>query len=452
MKYSLQARLLLTSLAILLVFVLLTGLALDKAFHDSAEASLKNRLEAHMFALLAATDVNDEGAVVLSRKLPDPLFDRAGSGLYAGVTKRSGEALLQSPSALGVRIPAPGAIRTGEGRFDRVRLNGGAAHSRYLFGANWLLESGGEMPLSYYVIEDLSGYQSQINQYRRSLWSWLGGAALLLLLVQGIILRWGLKPLRQVEADLAEIEAGLTRRFDRRYPRELEGLTKNLNELLENTRKQLSRYRDALGNVSHSLKTPLTVLRSALETQNSDESFQRIALEQLDRMQQIIDYHLRRAAAAGNRQLESRVKVKKILDKVIKTLRKSHPDAPETMELLIDNEAWFYGDEGDLYEILGNLLENACKWGKHRIRVTVHLSNSANKYAGGLEIMIEDDGVGIPEVIRDRMIERGQRADAGTQGHGLGLHMVQEIVLMYGGEMDILHSDLGGAAVRVRVP
>ena len=452
MKYSLQARLLLTSLAILLAFVALTGLALDKAFHDSAEASLQNRLEAHMFALLAATEVNDDGEVVLSRELPDPLFNQAVSGLYAGVAKRSGEVLLQSPSALGVRLPAPGGIQTGVGQFDRVRLNGGAAHSRYLFGANWLLESGGQLPLSYYVVEDLSGYQSQVNQYRRSLWSWLGGAALLLLLVQGVILRWGLKPLRQVEADLAEIEAGLSRRLDGRYPRELEGLTKNLNELLENTRKQLSRYRDALGNVSHSLKTPLTVLRSAVATQNSDESFQRIAREQLERMQQIIDYHLHRAAAAGHRQLASRVEVKKILDKTIKTLRKSHPDAPETMELLLDQEAWFYGDEGDLYEILGNLLENACKWGKHRIRVTVHLSKRVNKYAGGLDIMIEDDGAGIPEIVRDRVLERGQRADAGTEGHGLWLHMVQVIVWMYGGEMNIMRSELGGAAIRVTIP
>ena len=452
MKLSLQARLLLASFVILVTFVGLTGLVLETAFHNSAEAALQNRMKAYMFALLAATEVNDDGEVTFSRTLPAPRFNQAGSGLYAGVAERSGKVLLKSRSALGVRLSPPGSIRTGEGQFEQIKLSDGRLYYSYLFGVNWLLDSGQQMPLSYYVVEDLSSYQSQINQYRRSLWGWLGGAAMLLLLVQGVILRWGLKPLRLVERDLAEIEAGHARQLKGSYPRELQGLTQNLNELLENTREQLSRYRDALGNVSHSLKTPLTVLRNAIENQNTDDSFKRIASEQLDRMQQIIDYHLRRAAAAGHRQLAKRVEVKRILQKIIKTLRKSHLNAPENIELLIDEGVWFYGDEGDLFEILGNLLENAFKWGRHQIRVTAKMHGSLHKLASGLEIIIEDDGAGISEAVRTRVLERGQRADASTHGYGLGLHMVQEIVLMYGGELDIVRSDLGGAAIRVRLP
>ena len=447
MNFSLQARLLLAASIILAAFVALTGLALDQAFRDSAEAALNDRLEGTMYALLAATEVSENGELSFSRALPDPRFKQPGSGLYAKVDRIDGNQLLKTPSMLGVEIQSPIPPAIGEGRFQRLHSSDGTPLYSYSYTANWDYGPQRQYPVGYFVAENLSGYQRQIARYRRSLWGWLGAAALLLLLAQGAILRWGLKPLRQVERELADIEAGRSDALQGNYPRELSGLTHNLNALLTTTREQLARYRDALSNVSHSLKTPLTVLRGAISGSIDDERSHRVATDQLNRMQQIIDYHLQRASASGRRQLVKPVPVRPIAHKVIDTLQKSHTEAHIEIQCAVANDVKFYGDEGDLYEIIGNLMDNACKWCRRRIHLTAE--NDANK---AFSLRIEDDGPGIPASIAERMLERGRRADPTVEGHGVGLTMVHEIVLLYGGTLNVSTSRLGGAAISIHIP
>ena len=421
MKLSLQARLLLIASIILAAFVALTGLALDRAFRDSAEAALNDRLEGTMYALLAATEVSENGELSFSRALPDPRFDQPGSGLYALAERIDDKQLLTTPSLLGVEIRTPLFPAIGEGRFQRLTSDDGTPLYAYSYTANWDYGPERQYPVGYFVAEDLNGYRQQIARYRRSLWGWLGAAALLLLLAQGAILRWGLQPLRQVERELADIEAGRSDALHGNYPRELSGLTRNLNALLSTTREQLTRYRDALGNVSHSLKTPLTVLRGAISNAIDDDRSLRVATEQLNRMQQIIDYHLQRSSAVGRQQLSKPVPVRPVAHKVIDMLRKSHAEAAIEIQCAIANDVRFYGDKGDLYEIIGNLLDNACKWCHGRILLT-----SGNDKNRGFELRIEDDGPGIPPAIAERMLERGRRADPTVEGHGVGLSMVQK--------------------------
>ena len=445
MTLSLQARLLLAALLVLMLFTGLTGLALDKAFRQSAETALQDRLQGYLYALLAAVDVDDSGMPRFTRNLPDARFNRPGSGLYASIQNRDKQATLHSRSLLGNRLPSLNAEPPGQYHYKTLQLND-LPHYRLSYSVRWELDEERAYRLDFQVVEDMQSYQQQISTYRRNLWGWLGAAVLVLLVLQAIILRWSLNPLRQVAADLARIEAGQAERLQGKYPKELQLLTNTLNGLLDHTRSQLQRYRDSLGNMAHSLKTPLAILANALSLKQTDSTSTVEAEEQLQRIRQIIDYQLHHAAAAGQASLGKSTQVRPVASKIISAMQKVHADKNLQFENLIDASLTCQCDEGDLMEMLGNLIENACKWSQQYIRIT------AQQKQDGVEIGIEDDGPGIPTEVRERVLQRGQRADPTTTGHGIGLAMVQEIVLLYGGSLRIESSDLGGTAIYLSLP
>ena len=179
MTLSLQARLLLAAVLVLMIFTGLTGLALDKAFRQSAEAAMQDRLQGYLFALLAAVDVDAEGTPRFSRDLPEARFDQPGSGLYARVSQPERATTLSSPSLLGIELPAMQQIPAGEYHYDRVQING-EPHYRLGYRVRWETEPAHEIPLDLQISVDLQNYQQQIATYRRNLWGWLGGAILLL--------------------------------------------------------------------------------------------------------------------------------------------------------------------------------------------------------------------------------------------------------------------------------
>jgi two-component system sensor histidine kinase PhoQ len=443
---SLQARLLLAAILVLMVFTGLTGLALDKAFRQSAETALQDRLQGYLYALLAAVDVDESGTPRFNRNLPDARFNRPGSGLYASIQNTDNQTVLNSRSLLGDRLPAQTNIPLGQHQYESLTLND-IPHYRLSYSVRWELEAEQAYRLNFQVVEDMQSYQQQITTYRRNLWGWLGAAVLVLLLLQAIILRWSLKPLRQVATDLASIEAGKAERLHGKYPKELQHLTDTLNGLLDHTRSQLQRYRDSLGNMAHSLKTPLAILANALSLKQTDSNSVVEAEEQLLRIRQIIDYQLQRAAAAGQSSPGTNTQLKPVATKIINAMQKVHADKSLHIEAQIDDSLTCQCDEGDLMEVLGNLLENACKWSQQHIRITARTAKQ-----GGVEIWIEDDGPGIPAEVREQVLQRGQRADPTTAGHGIGLAMVHEIVLLYGGRLKIESSELGGTAIYIQLP
>lgn len=446
MKLSLQGRLLLAALLVLALFTGLTGLALDKAFRESAEAAMQDRMEGYLFALLAAVDLDTNGIPAFTRNLPDARFDQPGSGLYARVMRKDGEASLAAPSLLGSELTSDHQPHPGEQIFTAIQVNG-TPHYLLSYGASWEVAPGKEYPLFFQIAEDTTGYLQQINRYRRNLWGWLATAAFILLVAQALILRWGLKPLRQVTDDLARIETGQTDKLHGHYPKELQQLTDKINDLLSHTRSQLVRYRDSLGNMAHSLKTPLTILGNAMSLDKTDRDSTTDAQEQLQRIRQIIDYQLQRAATAGQSSASIKVTVRPLVERIVTAMEKVYAAKSVHTDLQLDNSLTCRCDEGDAVEMLGNLIENAFKWCNSRIRISAHAMQS-----DGVKLCVEDDGPGIPETIRSRVLERGQRADPATAGHGIGLAMVQEIVLLYDGTLTIEQSPLGGAAIYIQLP
>lgn len=449
MNASLNTRLLVASSVVLAAFLGTTGLVLDNAFRASAESALRDRLQNQLYALLAATDVDDHSALKLPTDLPEPRFSQVGSGLYAEVVDAEGRVLWRSRSMLGLDIPFPKSPAVGKRSFVPVQAKNGTQLMSLGFTVSWETHAGAGRLYGYRVAENLAAIETQMRRFRANLWGWLGAAAVLLLVVQTAILRWSLAPLRQVANDLRAVESGFAQRLHGNYPRELRSLTGNLNALLESAESHLRRYRDSLGNLAHSLKTPLAVLRGALDGARDDATLRRTAQEQLTTMTQLIDYQLQRAAASGRASLATPVAVKPVVEKIIAALVKVYADKHIETQIEVDPALTFHGDEGDLTEMLGNVLDNACKW--CRQRVGVHASRPQSG-APQLELLIEDDGPGIPEAERARILERGARADRTTPGHGLGLAMVADTVMLYRGSVHIENRLAGGLTVILRFP
>jgi two-component system sensor histidine kinase PhoQ len=450
MGYSLQARALLFASLVLAAFLGATGLMLDQAFQDSAEAVMRDRLEGYAEPLKASIEKEHlERLKTLPHALNDR-FSQPGSGLYATLVRLSDDKReWVSDSAKGLEIPWPPLPGYWTARLDPMQLADGTQLHVLSVTVSYATARG-RTPVAHalQVAETLddkeSYYYWRMSRVRRDLWRWFGSAALLLLLLQAAILRRSFAPLRRVAADIRAIEAGRSERLAGAYPKELRGLTENLNALLDQAEVHLARYRDALGDLAHSLKTPLAVLRGAIDGPAPGEESKAVAREQIARMDHIVEYQLKRAAASGRSHLAQPVVVADKARQLVGALNKVYADKGIDCQVDIAADLAFRGDEGDLLEILGNLTDNAYKWAARKVRL------SARRADGGLEIRVEDDGPGIPDDLATRLLRRGERADPAVPGHGLGLAIVDSIARAYGGKLGVERSSLGGAALVVR--
>ncbi len=372
----------------------------------------------------------------------EPRLDLPASGLYAAIKNRDGTVLWKSRSHLSVTAPVGPALPAGEQRFEERE----EARIRYFvesYGISWAVGAA-SYPFTFSVAEDTTSFQEQLTTYRRSLWTWLGAMAVLLLAAQWMVLRWGLHPLRKVAHEIKLLQQGGKEKVEGDYPTELTLLTENLNTLLTRERAQQRRYRDALSDLAHSLKTPLALIRSATYQKTSD--LQASLDEHVDRMDKIVTYHLQRAATSGKSALATPVPLFSAVERTLNAVLKVYADKNLQSEIDIGAEVLFRGDHGDLMEILGNVLDNACKWSRSRIRVSAQSENQT------LRLQIEDDGPGIPEEDAHRIMERGVRLDQSTPGQGIGLALTRDIAGAYSGGVSIERSALGGARITVTLP
>ena len=273
--------------------------------------------------------------------------------------------------------------------------------------------------------------------------------ATLLLIAISILLRRMMQPLRQIEAEIGEIEQGERSALSAELPTELAGVARNLNLLIDTERGRSDRYRKTLDNLAHSLKTPLAAMRALFTDSGIDGDQQRRFDEQIERMDEIVRYQLRKPAS-----LETEALVLSTVDLVGETVRlvegltKVYASKGVTIEKHLDESASLKGDTGDYLEMAGNLLDNACKWCESRVRVSLAAASGGS----GMVLSVEDDGPGIPAEARDGLLKRGARLDEATPGHGIGLAIVKDIVASFGGELLIEDSTLGGARIRIRIP
>ena len=445
---SLNARLILAASIVLALFFGLTGFTLDSAYTHSAETALKDRLQGRVNVLVAASELGEDGVARLTNALPEVRFFNPGSDLYAYFVGNNNRHAWRSPSLGSLDIRFPSGLARGETAYQKLKATDGTVLQIYSLGVTWDDSPGPRGGYTFSVAENVRNIQEQISGFRRILWGWLTAVAVILLAVQGSIMRWSLKPLRRVADDLAAIEHGKQTELQGRYPAELLPLTDNINALIRSSRELLERYRHSLGDLAHSLKTPLALLRGAVEGHKAADELLEIVPEQVDRMSRTVDYQLQRAAASGGSTLVAPINVAQVARKVAAALNKVYSDKAVICHLHVDEECEFHGDEGDLFEILGNLLDNAFKWCRHRVEVRAAMDSVST----GLTLSVEDDGPGISPDVAQEVRRRGVSIGGAESGHGIGLAIVDDIIRIYGGTLEVITGTLGGALMKVHLP
>lgn len=443
---SLSVRLLLSVSLLLLVFFGATIVVLDIAFREAGEQAQRHILDGHLMSLLAAAEPNEQGQLELPRDLPEPRFGNPGSGLYGELRDMRGRIVWQSRSAIGVDLPYTPAPGQGASIYSEIQLDGGTNLMALSLSVAWELPNGNLEPYTFRVAESLDTYHAQIASFRRQLLGWFTAIAIVMLFAISVLMRELLRPLRQIEQQIGEIEDGRRQALSTNLPSELSGVARNVNLLISSERARSERYLHTLGNLAHSLKTPLAAIQSVLNEDPGSELGQRVQA-QVERMNDIVRYQLRKPANYSSEGFGmASVAVRKELNRLADGLAKVYKEKNPLIVLQVADDLLFRGDRGDFLELAGNLLDNACKWCKTRVELTV--GPTAN---GQLQLVVADDGPGIPPDLANRLLERGMRLDESAPGQGIGLAVVRDIAASYGGDVGFSQSTLGGAEITVTI-
>lgn len=434
---SIRTRLIVGASVVLLAFLVMAGIALQRAHAESVKDARFAKLQSTLYLLLAGAEVDPTGGLIMPPSLAEPRLSLPTSGLYANIDNPNHKEEWQSLSTVGIQPPFPRGVAAGEWHFDELARDG-HAYLAASYGVKWS-EGPKALPLTFSVLEDKVDFSSELSRFRRTLWSWLGGAGFVLLITQTLLLGWGLAPLRRVAKEIRRVETGEQSRLDGQYPAEIAALTDNLNALIEQERARQTRYKDALGDLAHSLKTPLAVLRGALT--DTPANLPTVVEQQVWRMDGIVQHQLGRAAASGAARFAPPLLLAPVFHRITESLQKVYAErAIQISVSCAPNLAWRL-DEGDAFEVFGNLLDNACKWAARQVVVNAIRRDAA------LVITIADDGPGFADP--DAALQRGVRLDERVPGHGIGLTVVADIVAAHNGRLNLSRSELGGAQVEI---
>jgi len=448
---SLAARAAIATGFVLAGFLGLVGLTLSQANRSRALSALQQRLQNDTIALITNFDVNRFGKLLPPDTLPNPDFSRPGSGLYAIATGDGGYRW-ESSSAIGRDFTFLKSLEPGESTqlIGPIDTRMGRLYY-YSYGVALDTVEKKSVRLTVTVAQTEDQLEGDNAGYRQSLFVWLSILGVMLIVLQFLLLRWSLTPLRKVASDMTRVERGDSEHLDSQYPLELTSLTERINVFIDNEREQRTRYRHTLADLAHSLKTPLAVIRSQLESTAVDDASRRSGvLDQVRRMDDLVAYQLSRAATSGRQTFASAVPIAGHAEDLVQSLEKVYAAKNVLCEFDIDEHAVFYGEQGDLLELMGNLLENAFKWASHRVLLVVKAQTTTSRQRPGLWLSVEDDGPGIAADKIEKVLQRGVRGDERVQGHGIGLSIVQDIVHAYQGELLVDRSpELGGARFSV---
>jgi len=440
------------STLLLPLFLGLTGYALNLAFEDSLSAAESERLQSQVYLLLGAAEMEGE-TLRLPEALTEPRFSQLNSGLFAQVSTNTGQTVWLSESGRlyadelsnlhNKQILHTLPLNSGQTFFDQGVLAGKAMFMFY-HDVSWDTDDGQTLLFRISIYHEQSLFIAERQAYRAQLWRWLGAAGVLLILMQWLILRWGLQPLTRLAADLKAIESGKREQLEGIYPEEVQQVTDNFNSVLVREQHQRERYRNSLSDLAHSLKTPLAVLRGSLNTPNEERGG--LVESQVLRMDEIIGRQLQRAITRNLAPQAQVNNIEEIVERLALALGKVYRDKNVHFTSDIEAGCGFNGDARDLMEVLGNLLENAFKYGRQGVALSARVRGSM------LEFSIGDDGPGIAPELQSGILQRGARADTAQMGQGIGLSMAAEIISGYGGSLSVGSSHLGGAEFLVSLP
>jgi signal transduction histidine kinase len=448
---SLAGRLIWLAAAWSILALVLTGLVLTTAFRDAATRRLESSLAATDIEVVAVTRV--QGDYVVTPPVQDARTLRAYSGKYWSVVEADAgggfRALTRSESLFDFGLPAPahgpGMILAAPGEpyfYDAIGPDDQPL--RIMAVARTLPNR--QAPVIFLSALDRSDIDQDISKFAFLTWTALailGGGLIAAVLIQ---VRVGLRPLYDLGAAVADVRLGKRQRLLGRYPSEIAPLAEELNALLDHNQEVVERQRTHVGNLAHALKTPLAVMLAEAET--SKGKLGQTVRRQAALMKAQVEHHLQRArAAARAQQTHETTSVAEVLDEMASLLERAFQSKDIEIDWRSPDELAFRGERQDLQEILGNLLENACKWGRARIRVDARMSSP-----GRMILVVQDDGPGLPADQHQTVLKRGTRLDEQAPGTGLGLSIVDELVKSYGGRLELGTAELGGLKVEIELP
>ena len=464
---SLSARLALRSALGVAVALSISGTALSWAFRNAATEAFRTRLDTNLDALVAETDavlavratqprngpenpaetsVEGEDAGGTPPMLGEPRFDRPRSGWYWQITEADGDGnpIARSRSLWDSVLPGI------EAEGDRAkRASGfviGPGRVKLLAVEQRIVSASSETPLDMIVAAELSEVDRAAADFDATLFISLGILAVALLAGAAAQIRGGLSPLRLIEIELSELRDGRIRRLGEKHPTEIAPLVRAMNAVLDADADLIRRSRTHLGNLAHAMKTPVAVLSGEIARGNEAEPA--VMSAALDDVRRIMDRQLARAEAdaIADRPIRSSIDAVAAAESVLRAVRKAHSTKGLHISLDADGTPSFLGEEEDLQEIVGNLLDNACKWAKRVVALRLVAK------PGKLVVIVDDDGPGLPLELMDAVTKRGARLDESIPGSGLGLSIADELAKAHGGELLLGASALGGLRVSVVLP
>ncbi|MCJ8169530.1 ATP-binding protein [Atopomonas sediminilitoris] len=446
MMRSLRLRLLLAASLLASLFMLGLLPTLHNAFRQALDSVIEQRLAADAATLLSAARWQN-GRLQMPAQLPDEEFNLLHSKLLGFIYDHQGRLLWQSPSSLDEQLDY-------QPRFDGknpqfARLQDAAGLEFFVYDLEIHSLAGQPAALSIVTMQPDSEYQPMLAAVSQQLKLGLGGALLVLLLLLWLGLNWAFSTLRGLSRELDEVESGHRDTLSAQQPTELLRLTDSLNRLLASERRQRERYQDSLGDLAHSLKTPLSVLQGVAEVLSrapAQREQAQVLNQQVARMSQQVDYQLQRASLRKSGLVRHHQDLGPVLDTLCSALDKVYRDKRVQVSRQFSSPCLIPMEQAALFELLGNLLENAYRLSLGQICVRVV------QQADSCQLWIEDDGPGIPADQRARILQRGERLDSLHPGQGIGTAVVVDIIDSYGGTLTLGESALGGASFHIQLP
>ncbi len=438
---SLQLRLNIGLLFSLLAVFVLLWVMVSTSIRDLAEDYMASRLQHDTKALLAAVKIAPGGDVLFDHSRPDAIYSQPFSGHYFSI--QVGRQTIRSRSLWDQDLEI-NAVNSGE----IISRHTDGPRGQPLFVITTAFEKGGQK-ITIAIAEDLTAIEKDIAGFQAGFALLALGLLLLLIVLQTLILRLGMRPLANIRHEVKLLERGERDHLSHDVPDEVRPLIGEINHLLQVLGTRLQRSRNALGDLAHAMKKPLTVLSQLTQDEHLRQTpeLKKTIAAQVGAMQRTTDHILKRARLAGEGPVNTLCDITAEVPLLIETLRKMHAPRSINVELHITEGIEIRADREDLLELLGNLMDNAFKWAKEKIHLSIKPT------AGQVQITIEDDGPGVPAEAIEKLAERGARLDEQTEGHGLGLAIVQDIVELYNGSITMGRSvQLQGFQVRVTLP
>jgi len=429
-------------MVVLVIFMVLTAIALERAVVKRALQAEEDGLQLLIYSLLAAVDQDrlGLGITVSGDRLFEPSLITRNSGLYALLYDQKKREIWRSES-ITIGFPSGGATALGEWEFQIIE-HLATPYFRLDFALQWPDINSKLQRYDVVVWRNAVEYFEQLSRFRQTLWTWLIVTTFLLLVVMYLVTRWSLRPLQKIGLEVKAIEDQKQSGFEQDYPDEIAPLTENLNILLKREQYQRQRYRNAMDDLAHSLKTPLAVLTGLSDQSDISQPQVETLREQTDRMNQIVSYQLQKATNVADIRISKPIDLVKIIDKLISALEKVYQEKSIVVESNLPVPMLLRMDEGDCLEVVGNLLDNAFKYGDKRISIEI-----LERDEKSMTLVIEDDGEGLAADEIDQILNRGTRLDQATEGQGIGLAVVADIVESYNIELGFKTAKLGGLGV-----